>query len=78
VRKTDLFTVQRCLDANTLTFDTGQKVTAPGPLAAAEEVVAESLSLTGAPDTLAARVLRLTDTYRPDAILVYRQRQTGQ
>jgi hypothetical protein len=78
VHKTDLFTVQRCLDARTLTFDAGQKVIAPGPLAAAEEVVAGSLSLTGAPDTLAARVLRLTDAYRPDAILVYRQRQNGQ
>lgn len=71
--KTNLFTVQRCLDTDNLTFESGQNVEASGALAAAEMVLAHRLSLTGSPDRLAARVLRLTDAFRPDTILVYRQ-----
>lgn len=74
MRKSDYFTVQRCIDPHTLSFDPPVTVEASGALEAAERVLGMTLSVTGDPSDLAGRVLRLTEDYKTTTTMVFSPR----
>lgn len=74
MRKTDFFTVQRCRDPSTLTFDPPVSVEAESPLEAAEKALGESFSVVGDRALLAGRVLQLGEDYRTKATMVFKPR----
>jgi hypothetical protein len=70
----EVYAVQRCVDFREPSFGDTTTVEAQGPLAAAEKVLSTPLAMTGEPSSLAGRVLRLAEHFRPDIILVYHAR----
>jgi hypothetical protein len=77
MRKLDFFTVQRCIDPQTLAFDPPITIEASSALDAAERVLGTSLSVIGERSDLAGRVLRLTEDYKTTTTMVFSPRTPG-
>lgn len=68
----EVYSVQRCVDPDTLTFDAGKTVSACTALDAASREFGERVSVVGKPSDLIGRVLSMGDDYRPVVLMVYR------
>lgn len=77
MRKTEFFTVQRCRDPQTLSFDPPITIEASSALEAAERALGMTLSAIGERSDLAGRVLRLTEDYKTTTIMVFGPRAPG-
>jgi hypothetical protein len=77
MRKTEFFTVQRCRDPQTLSFDPPITIEASSVLEAAERALGVALSAIGERSDLAGRVLRLTEDYKTTATMVFISRTSG-
>jgi len=77
VRKTDYFTVQRCLDPDTLAFDPPVTIEASSAVEAAEKALGIAVSVVGDRSALAGRVLRLTEDYKTTTTMVFKPTTAG-
>jgi hypothetical protein len=74
MRKLDFFTVQRCIDPQTLSFDPPITIEASSALEAAERVLGTALSVIGDRENLVGRVFRLTESYKTTTTMVFTPR----
>ncbi len=67
-----LYSVQRCLDLETQSFDAGRNVTAPSAFQAAVKEFGSPVSMQGPPSQLIGRVVGLGADFKPTVLMIYR------